>query len=227
MPLLLHTNMSILSTVKFTTINRHSIFVLQKQRRSLYFYQLTNQNSPESSIDTKFQRSCKLTSAYYLFQITAFQRLFLSLWKNVNYRWKKIFLQCCFQPPRNIRYAKLCGAFQRNGIKHSVFLSKVMQKRYKLDLAIIRFSAYDNPLPLHTNKSIFSTIRSTTTSKPSSFFSKNSEEVINFQHLTNQTSPEVSIVTKFQESRKFTSAYYMLQITACQRMFVFRWVYVK
>ena len=107
------------------------------------------------------------------------------------------------------------------------FLSKVMQKRYKLDLAIIRFSAYDNLLPLHTNKSTFFTIRSTARSRPSSFFSKNSEEVIIFQQLTNQTSPEVSIVTKFQESRKFTSTYYMFQITACQRMFVSRWLYVK
>ena len=104
----------------------------------------------------------------------------------------------------------------------------MMQLSYKLDLAIIQFSEYDNPLPLHTNKSIFSTIRSTTTCRPSSLFSKNSEEVIIFQQLTNQTSPEVSIDTKFQESCKFTSTYYLFRTTAFRWSFIVSlWVHVE
>ena len=103
-----------------------------------------------------------------------------------------------------------------------------MQFIYKLDLTIIQFSGDDNPLPLHTNKSVFSTLTSITLNRPSFFFLQNSKEVINFHQLTNQNSPENSIDTKFQEWRKFTSAYSLFQMTAFQRFFnVSFWLYVE
>ena len=48
-------------------MNGPSIFFLQNSKEVIIFYQLTNQNSPENSIDTKFQEWRKVTSAYYLF----------------------------------------------------------------------------------------------------------------------------------------------------------------
>ena len=95
-----------------------------------------------------------------------------------------------------------------------------MQISCRLDLAIILFSACDKPLLLHTNWSIFSRIKFTTISAPSNFLSKNSNEVLIFHQLTNQNFPERSIDTKFQESCKFTSAYYLFQITASHRLFM-------
>ena len=148
-----------------------------------------------------------------------------------EYKWnivEEIIFQWYFQPPRDFWCAKLYGAIQSTDVRHYVFWRKVMQFNYKLDLAIIQFSAYDNPLPLHTNKSVFSTFTSITINRPSFFFLQNSKEVVNFHQLTNQNSPKISIDTKFQEWRKFTSAYYLFQLTAFQRSFnVFLWVYVE
>ena len=73
----------------------------------------------------------------------------------------------------------------------------------------MKFSAYDNPLPLHTNRSVFSTFTSITINKPSFFFLQNSKEVIIFHQMTNQISQEDSIDTRFQEWRKVESAYYL------------------
>ena len=103
-----------------------------------------------------------------------------------------------------------------------------MQSNYQLDLAIIQFSAYDNPSPLHTNRSFFSTFRSTTIIRPSFFFSKNREEVNLLHPLTNQKSAECSIDTKFQESCKFTSTYSLFRTTAFRWSFnVSLWVQVE
>ena len=102
------------------------------------------------------------------------------------------------------------------------------QFNYKLDLSIMQFSAYDNPLPLHTNRSISSTITSITINRPSILFLEKQWDVIIFHQLRNQSSPEISIDTNFQESCKFASTYYLFRITAFQRSFkVFLWIYVE
>ena len=85
-----------------------SIFFLQNSKEVIIFHQLANQNTPEISIDTKFQEWSKFTSANYLFQFTAFKRLFnVSLWVYVENSWKKIISQSCFQPHQEFWYAKL------------------------------------------------------------------------------------------------------------------------
>ena len=95
------------------------VFFSKNSEEVIIFHQLTNQNSTESTIDdTKFQQTCKPTSANYLLQFTTFQRLFnVSLWVYVGNSWKKVIFQCCFLPPREFRYANLFGRCQRAGIK--------------------------------------------------------------------------------------------------------------
>ena len=224
----LHTNKSIFSTFTSTTMNGPSIFFLQNSKEVIIFHQLTNQNSPENSIDTKFQEWRKFTSAYYLFQLTALQRLFnVSLWVYVEYSWKDHFSMLISATPRNL-IRKVIWSNSEHWYQIFSFLTQSVAKILRLDLPIIQFSAYDNPLPLLTNKSIFSTFTSITINRPSFFFLQNCKEVIIFYQLTNQNSPENSIDTKFQEWRKFTSAYYLFQLTALQRLFiVYLWVYVE
>ena len=92
-----------------------------------------------------------------------------------------------FSDAPRIWCARLYGAIESTCVKHSVFWRKVMQISYRLDFAIIHFSACDKLLLLHLNTPVCSTIKSTTIKRPSFVSPKTAKKSLFFINWRTKT----------------------------------------
>ena len=98
-----------------------NFFPPKTAKKTIFLNNWWNGNPQKVWLTSNFKNDVKLPQPTFRSKWRPSSDFLMCLLSICRKQLKEVNLQCCFQPPREFRYANLYGAFQSFGIKHSVF----------------------------------------------------------------------------------------------------------